>query len=91
MSDSLSVTNGVHQGGILSPYLFCVYMDDLGKKLNTVNAGCIIYHLELMGYHKNCLRKLLSKLVHHLQIFLTFVTRRNSSFRIERGKHYAAI
>ena len=25
----------------------------------------IINHLELMGYHLNCLRKLLSKLVHH--------------------------
>ena len=24
-----------------------------------------------MGYHQNCLRKLLNKLVHHLQIFLT--------------------
>ena len=42
MSDCFSVTNGVHQGGILSPYLFCVYMDDLSKKLNNVNAGCII-------------------------------------------------
>ena len=39
MSDSFSVTNGVRQGGILSPYLFCVYMDDLCKKLNNVNAG----------------------------------------------------
>ena len=28
-------------------------------------------HLELMGYHQNCLRKLLSKLVHHLQNCLT--------------------
>ena len=37
-----SVTNGVCQGGILSPYLFCVYMDDLSKKINNVNAGCII-------------------------------------------------
>ena len=36
MSDSVSVSNG----GILSPYLFCVYMDDLSKKLNNVNAGC---------------------------------------------------
>ena len=36
MSDSFSVTNGVRQGGILSPYLFCVYMDDLSKKL----GGC---------------------------------------------------
>ena len=30
-----------------------------------------INHLELMGYHQICLRKLLSKLVHHLQICLT--------------------
>ena len=42
MSDSFSVTNGVRQGGILSPCLFCVYMDDLSKKLNNVNAGCFM-------------------------------------------------
>ena len=42
MSNNFSVTNGVRQGGILSPYLFCVYMDDLSNKLNNVNAGCII-------------------------------------------------
>ena len=42
MSDSFSVTNGVRQGGILSPYLFCVYVDDLSKKLNNVNAGCFM-------------------------------------------------
>ena len=34
MSDSFSGTNGVRQGEILSPYIFCVYMDDLSKKLN---------------------------------------------------------
>ena len=39
MSDSFSVSNGVRQGGILSPCLFCVYMDDLSKKLNNINAG----------------------------------------------------
>ena len=42
MSDSFSVTNGVRQGGILSPYMFCVYKDDLSKKLNNVNAGCFL-------------------------------------------------
>ena len=31
----------------------------------------IINHLELMGYHQNCLMKLLSKLVHQLQNCLT--------------------
>ena len=42
MSDSFSVSNGVRQGGILSSYLFCVYMDYLSKKLNNVNAGCFM-------------------------------------------------
>ena len=42
MSKHFSVTKGVRQGGILSPYLFCVYMDDLSNKLNNVNTGCII-------------------------------------------------
>ena len=40
MSNNFSVTNGVCQGGSLSPFL-CVYMDDLSNKLNNVNAGCI--------------------------------------------------
>ena len=40
MSVGFSVSNGVRQGGILSPYLFCVYMDDLSQKLYNVNAGC---------------------------------------------------
>ena len=42
MSDTFSVSNGVRQGGILSPYLLCVYRDDLSKKLNNVNAGCFM-------------------------------------------------
>ena len=41
MSGSFSVSNGVRKGGIFSPYLFCVYMYDLIKKLNNVNAGCV--------------------------------------------------
>ena len=42
MSNNVSVTNGVRQGGIISPYLFVVYMYDLSNKLNNVNPGCII-------------------------------------------------
>ena len=36
------VGNGVRQGGILSPILFNVYMDDLSKCLNGSNTGCLV-------------------------------------------------
>ena len=42
MSSGFKVTNGVHQGGILSPYLFCTYADKFSRMLNNVNAGCFV-------------------------------------------------
>ena len=33
-------TNGVKQGGILSPLLFNVYMDNLSAQLNSQHIGC---------------------------------------------------
>ena len=41
MSEGFKVTNGVRQGGILSPYLFCIYMDEL-KVTNGVSQGGIL-------------------------------------------------
>ena len=38
-SSSFSVSNGVKQGGILSPILFNVCMDDLNVSLNSSNIG----------------------------------------------------
>ena len=42
LSEGFHVTNGVRQGSVLSPYLFCVYMDELSNRVNTIYAGCLI-------------------------------------------------
>ena len=42
LSTSFNVSNGVRQGGILSPYLFNVYMDDLSVGLNKCPYGCLV-------------------------------------------------
>ena len=41
-SDTFTVSNGASQGGILSPYLFSLYIDDLTHSLNTIKAGCYV-------------------------------------------------
>ena len=40
LSEGFSVTNGVRQGGILSPYLFNVYTDHLSDILDRSGVGC---------------------------------------------------
>jgi hypothetical protein len=40
LSDSFYVTNGVRQGGILSPILFNVYTNDLSILLSETRVGC---------------------------------------------------
>ena len=41
-SDTFSITNGVKQGGVLSPTLFCIYIDNLLKNLKDSGFGCRI-------------------------------------------------
>ena len=41
-SAKFSVRNGVKQGGLLSPRLFSIYMDDLSRILNDSPYGCRI-------------------------------------------------
>lgn len=41
-SDYFAVRNGVKQGGVISPILFCIYIDDLLKRLSLSGVGCYI-------------------------------------------------
>ena len=51
-SQQFEVTNGVRQGGVLSPLLFSVYVDELLDKLKQNNTGCHIGHhfMGALGY-----------------------------------------
>ena len=52
MSSKFDVTNGVRQGGILSPLLFTVYIDELLEKLKRNGIGCHMGHhfVGALGY-----------------------------------------
>ena len=39
-SECFGVSNGVKQGGVISPVLFCVYIDELLVKLENSGVGC---------------------------------------------------
>ena len=41
-SERFSISNGVRQDGIPSPYLFAVYLDDLSVLLNKASSGCYV-------------------------------------------------
>jgi hypothetical protein len=41
-SITFKASNGVRQGGVLSPYLFNVYVDGLSNNLNSSGIGCIV-------------------------------------------------
>ena len=45
LSESFTVSNGVRQGGVLSPILFTIYMDELLLQLKRDGIGCHWGHL----------------------------------------------
>ena len=51
-SHPFGTSNGVKQGAILSPILFCVYIDELLNQINKSGLGCHVGHLPFacIGY-----------------------------------------
>jgi len=41
-SDYCAALNGVKQGGVISPILFCIYIDDLLNRLSSSGFGCYV-------------------------------------------------
>ena len=41
LSEPFRVSNGIKQGGLLSPYLFNLYVDSLSEQLNRTGVGCL--------------------------------------------------
>ena len=63
LGDTFNVTCGVKQGGVLSPYLFSVYMDELicklrasgfGLYIGNVCVGCVMYADDIMLLSGSC-------------------------------------
>jgi len=42
LSEYFAAANGVKQGGVLSPVLFCIYQDNLLVRLSMSGVGCFI-------------------------------------------------
>jgi hypothetical protein len=65
-----NVTNGVKQGGVLSPTLFCLYMDGLLQELEKSGVGCYVGHkfVGSIGYADDLL--ILTPTLHALRVMI---------------------
>ena len=82
-SDPFGVTNGVKQGGILSPILFALYIDELFVRLRESGYGCHIGSLYMgcFGYADDAM--LLSPSVGTLKFMLSIVDKYGEEFNVK--------
>ena len=86
MSTPIKMENGVKQGGVLSPTLFCIYFDELLRRLRETDVGCHVGHMSYaaFGYADDLL--LLSPSIHGLEILV----KTSESFASEYGVTFNA-
>ena len=86
MSTPIKMENGVNQGGVLSPTLFCIYFDELLRRLRQTDVGCHVGHMSYaaFGYADDLL--LLSPSIHGLEILV----KTSESFASEYGVTFNA-
>ena len=57
LSNSFPVTNGVKRGAVISPILYCTYIDGLFTRLRKKNTGCWLYgtYVGFVAYEEDSL------------------------------------
>ena len=90
-SPKFKVTNGVRQGGVLSPRLFSVYIDELLERLKINGVGCHIGHnfIGALGYADDIvlLCPSLSGLKDMIQICEEYAKEHNILFNGKKSKY----
>ena len=83
VSETFGVSNGVKQGGVLSPILFAVYIDELLIKLRSSGVGCYIGNtfLGAFGYADDII--LICPTIRALKVMLSIAQNYTDSFDIK--------
>ena len=69
-SNEFNVSNGVKQGGVISPILFCVYMDKLLNELKLSHVGCYMGAIFVGAFMYADDLKLLAPSIYALNVLL---------------------
>jgi hypothetical protein len=82
-SETIRITEGVKQGGILSPFLFNYYIDDLLRECLSKNIGALVgdENLSIIGYCDDLI--LLSPIAKHLEILLGICEKFAEKWKLE--------
>ena len=88
ISEYCTVSNGVKQGGVLSPLLFLVYIDELFQRLKSSGYGCYVgnVYMGAIGYADDCLllSPTITSMTNQLKICEDFSKEFNVKFNIDK-------